>query len=77
MTAKRNDLIDKITGVLIMFFFNLAIFSFCMIFLDMRFINCLYYSFFNAIWMPFVIPVFLGLIDPIDFKKLHKKENNR
>ena len=71
---KINDKIfDTVVGIVFFFIVNLAVSSTCMLFLDINFENCLFYSAINATWMPIVSSSLLGRIKSIEYKKHEKK----
>lgn len=72
MKKQISEFIDKLARLLVFFFLSLAISALCMIFLDIRFLDCINYSLINSTWMPFVIPALIRSIKPIDFKNTHK-----
>lgn len=49
-----DKVFDTIVVIIFLFLFNLGVSSMCMLFLDIKFIECLYYSLINATWMPLV-----------------------
>ena len=68
---KINDKIfETIVGIVFFFALNLGVSSLCMLFLDIRFTDCLYYALINATWMPFVSPALLNKIKSIEYRKL-------
>lgn len=70
---KNNDKIfETIVGIIFFFALNLGISSICMLFLDIRFNNCIFYSLINATWMPIVSPYLLSRVQSIDYKKNKK-----
>ena len=55
---KMNDkLFDYLAGFIFIFVLNLFVSSLCMFFLDMKFRECIIYSAFNGILVPFLIPL--------------------
>ena len=70
---KINDKIfETIVGIVFFFIVNLGVSSACMLFLDINFESCLFYSAINATWMPIVSSRFLGRIKSIEYKKNNK-----
>lgn len=66
---KNNDKIfETIVGIFFFFVVNMAVSSLCMMFLDIRFTDCIYYSLINATWMPLVSPYLLSKVKSIKYK---------
>ena len=66
----QDRIFETIVGIVFFFAFNLGVSSLCILFLDIRFNDCLYYSLINATWMPFVSPALLSKIKSIEYRKL-------
>lgn len=68
---KTNDKIfETIVGIVFFFVFNLGISTLCMLFLDLKFTECLFYSLINATWMPIISPALLSKIKSIEYRKI-------
>lgn len=70
---KNNDKIfETVVGIVFFFAFNLGVSSIFILFLDIRFADCLYYSLINATWMPLLSPRFLSKIKSIEYNSQSK-----
>jgi hypothetical protein len=70
---KINDKIfETIVGIVFFFVLNLGVSSLCMLFLNIRFNDCLFYSIINATWMPLLSPGFLSKIKSIEYNNQSK-----
>jgi hypothetical protein len=68
---KINDKIfETIVGIVFFFVFNLGVSSLCILFLNIRFNDCLFYSIINSTWMPLVSPYLLSRVKPIEYKNI-------
>ena len=55
--------LEKLAKVVALFIINIVFFLFSMIFSDIKLVNCLFYSFINALWMTFIlIPILEKII---------------
>jgi len=60
---------DLFVGFIATFLINLIVFTIAIAFSDIRFLQCLFYSFINAIWMTlFLLPIVMK-----DFSLFKKK----
>ena len=64
--SKTNH--DKLAVVFVIFIINIVFFLFSMIFSDVKLVNCLLYSFINALWMTFIL---IPILEKITLKRVN------
>ena len=64
----RKTNCDKLAVVFALFIINIVLFLFSMIFSDVKLVNCLLYSFINALWMTFIL---IPILEKITSKRVN------